>query len=92
MGKRFEESFSEACKFTCDEWHVSRNAYAQDEAVKIIKRDVGVEIDITELKPCWVRFQFASESVRDEFGVDHCWMVVKEGTKGAQPTWAYSEI
>jgi len=92
VGKRFEESFSEACKFTNNEWHVSRNAYDAAEAAGVIRRDVGVDIAIADLKPCWVRFQFASESVRDEFGVDHCWMVVDEGTKAAQPTWAYSEI
>ena len=92
MGKRFEEGFSEACRFTCDEWHVSRNAYDREEAANVFRRDTGLDVDAEKLKPCWVRFQFADESARCEFGVEHCWMVVDEGAKGAQPTWAFSEI
>jgi len=89
MGKSFDNTFSEACQFWPSGWHVSRRLYDADLAACVINRDVGIDIDITELKKSWVRFQFAGADLRDELGVDHCWMIVPEGTKGAMPTWVY---
>lgn len=91
MGKKFEEGFNSPVGFYPDGSHISRNAYTREQAALEIGREHGCVIRPDNLKESWVRFQFASEDVRDEMGCEHCWMEVPEGTKNAQPTWFYSD-
>ena len=89
MSKKFEECFCEPCWFYPDAFHVSRRKYDSEQAAKLIGRECAEDVKAGDLKPKWVRFQFADGSLREEFGLDHCWAVVREGTKNAQPTWEY---
>ncbi len=89
MGKKFEYAFSEPLDFTDENYQISRNQYDKDQAALEFSSHLGEVIDPKELKENWVRYQFAPEELRWEMDCTHCWMVVPEGTKNAQPTWSY---
>ncbi len=89
MAKQFDETFNEPLVFTDGNYQISRKQFDRNEAALEFSRYFDEVVDSSKLKEKWVRYQFATENVRDDIGCTHCWMAVPEKSINAQPTWNY---
>lgn len=87
MSKKYDDYFSAPQMFS-DETYVLHGNLTTEEVIKQMNGDVGLNIDVSQIKRGLVRFGFPPESVADREGLCcPCWYTGADTGRGSKEVW-----
>ena len=87
---QFTNLFSDVVSFYPEGYYVKKDTISKDEALELFKEYAQADIEISEIKESYVRFQPTPRELREDIG-DMAWIVCSKNDRNAQACWCYGE-